>query len=205
MYHTKFHRLFAMSCVMVFSMVVLCISGCHVELYEKYETSDVDEYGVYQGHIEMEDTGLFSPLLVFPEKIADSAQDVEYYYRCACDALDNTYEVYLKCTYDKDTYEDEVKRLSQIRTTEGKVEKYIAYTEERFVYPAYVAIYDDYDCYEYALVNAEKIRLYMCMIRSKIWKIFWIVNIFRWIMTGQQKHPADLIFMMSSGKERSRR
>ncbi len=156
MYHTKFHRLFAMSCVMVFSMVVLCISGCHVELYEKYETSDVDEYGVYQGHIEMEDTGLFSPLLVFPEKIADSAQDVEYYYRCACDALDNTYEVYLKCTYDKDTYEDEVKRLSQIRTTEGKVEKYIAYTEERFVYPAYVAIYDDYDCYEYALVNAEK-------------------------------------------------
>lgn len=156
MYHTKFHSLFAMSCVMVFSMVVLCISGCHVELYEKYETSDVDEYGVYQGHIEMEDTGLFSPLLVFPEKIADSAQDVEYYYRCACDALDNTYEVYLKCTYDKDTYEDEVKRLSQIRTTEGKVEKYIAYTEERFVYPAYVAIYDDYDCYEYALVNAEK-------------------------------------------------
>lgn len=156
MYHTKFHRLFAMSCVMVFSMVVLCISGCHMELYEKYETSDVDEYGVYQGHIEMEDTGLFSPLLVFPEKIADSAQDVEYYYRCACDALDNTYEVYLKCTYDKDTYEDEVKRLSQIRTTEGKVEKYIAYTEERFVYPAYVAIYDDYDCYEYALVNAEK-------------------------------------------------
>ena len=125
-------------------------------MYEKYETSDVDEYGVYQGHIEMEDTGLFSPLLVFPEKIADSAQDVEYYYRCACDALDNTYEVYLKCTYDKDTYEDEVKRLSQIRTTEGKVEKYIAYTEERFVYPAYVAIYDDYDCYEYALVNAEK-------------------------------------------------
>ena len=49
-----------------------------------------------------------------------------------------------------------MKRLSQIRTTEGKVEKYIAYTEERFVYPAYVAIYDDYDCYEYALVNAEK-------------------------------------------------
>lgn len=144
---------------------------------EKYETSDIKEYGFYHGHIEGEAEGIGSGLFIFPKKISSKATDKKYYYRCGTAGFDNFYEIILECTYDQESYDEEIERLTEITcevrnksASDEVVINKIEYSEEKFKYPAYITVYASHDTYEYALCDEETKRIiyvYMQMSNSK--------------------------------------
>lgn len=73
--------------------------------------------------------------------------------------MDPTCQIYLSCTYDTETYQKEVERLSQINYEMNGAIKSIKYEEDIFAYPAYVSMYQWESCYEYALVDAEEQKI----------------------------------------------
>lgn len=78
-----------------------------------------------------------------------------FYYKYKDAFLDPVCQIYLKCEYDLPTYKNETERLSQIREEyQGRIQK-INYNTKDFRYPAYVTIFENDGCYEYALLDEE--------------------------------------------------
>lgn len=143
------------------SLVLLgfCVMMNACSQKESYHTFDKDEYLHTKGHITDEGTDIRSGLFIFPESI-ETLKDVEYEYYCERGIGDNSYMIFLKGSYqDKETYEEELKRLAgincTIKTTTGNVKNDIEYTETLFEYPAYVTIYHTNMSFEYALIDSE--------------------------------------------------
>lgn len=105
-------------------------------------TTDVDKYGEFETYCG------YSELEIFPEKLEETAEDVSYYNLSRDTFLDPTCEIYLKCTYQEQAFEEE---LSRIKAIEG-----IREDTENFQYPAYVTMYNFSSSYEYALVLEEE-------------------------------------------------
>lgn len=132
------------------------------EKKDAYTTKEVKEYGIWQGHADGEEEGFFSGLFIFPEKISEEADNIEYAYDFRTAGFDNSYTIYLRSSYPADAFEQEVKRLSNITCEVKKNEKKakstvnkIVYSEDKFLFPAYVAVYANHDTFEYALCDDE--------------------------------------------------
>ncbi|MBR3044889.1 MAG: hypothetical protein IKI45_10445 [Oscillospiraceae bacterium] len=92
-------------------------------------------------------------LYTFPEEIPSGASDTEYRFRLDNNFFEPSSLVYLKCTYDADTYQTEVERLADI--------KGIQIDEEHYNGTAYVAMLRERET-EYALLIDEKTIVYIC-------------------------------------------
>lgn len=96
-------------------------------------------------------------LIVFPEKIPESAEDVDFYFSYQDTWDDPTMEVFLQCTYDEEDYQMEIQRLENTQKQYGSfVRTLINDEEEVFPYPAYIAVDGHSYSYEYALLTGEK-------------------------------------------------
>lgn len=126
------------------TLIIICIA-----MNQKKVITDIDEYGMFNGFRG------YSNLDIFPEQIPDKGTDTQYYFEYKDEIFDPYYQIYLKCTYDTPTYSDEVKRLAQIKENYQGITQKIRYNTEKFEYPAYVAIYGDDGCYEYALLDED--------------------------------------------------
>ncbi|MBP3603894.1 MAG: zf-HC2 domain-containing protein [Lachnospiraceae bacterium] len=91
-------------------------------------------------------------LALFPESEGISGNIEEFYYDCKGQKLYQAYQIYLKCSYDKEAYETEKNRLLNLideSTGRGTV-----YSEEETFLPCvYAMLYDE--GYEYALLDEE--------------------------------------------------
>lgn len=99
------------------------------------------------------DTGF----IVFPEIIPENATDVDFY--CSHEIFfvgSAIMEVYLQCTYDESDYQAEIERLENTYKQYGATRKELLYVEDRFAYPAYMAVDGHSGEYEYALLTREK-------------------------------------------------
>ncbi|MDE6312106.1 MAG: hypothetical protein K2M46_00500 [Lachnospiraceae bacterium] len=100
--------------------------------------TDKNRYREFQNY-----TGC-SELAIFPTELA--AESIEEYFYLNCELpLDSLCEIYLKCKYEKATYEEEVERLQSIGN--------IRLDTMHFQHDAYVSMYNS--TYEYALLLPE--------------------------------------------------
>lgn len=131
-------------------------------LYSHYETDDISEYGIYEGHTEMEAEELFSCrslLMIFPKEIKDSYKVNQYYYSCGSAGFDNMYQMVLDYELPEEEFEEEVERLSQLSAEYKNQTKSIVYDTDNFEYPAYVTCFTKHSDYEYALIDEENHRI----------------------------------------------
>lgn len=92
-------------------------------------------------------------LALFPDSKNMTGQIAEFYYHCKGNKLYQEYQIYLECTYDKDSYQVEKQRLLQ--TTDKNTERKVEYSEEEASLPCvYAMLYDE--GYEYALLSEEE-------------------------------------------------
>ena len=102
----------------------------------------------------------FSNLDVFPEKLLKSTQNIDFYYNDDSSPIfDDSCQVYLKCSYNKSDYQNEIQRLNSIKEQYQEMEQKIWVDNENFKFPAVVAIYNNNHCYEYALLNENEFSI----------------------------------------------
>ena len=113
----------------------------------KRDVTDPAQYGEWYG--------LPAPtnLYTFPEEIPDGASGTEYRFTLDNNQFDSSGLLYLKCTYDDDTYQNEICRLSDIQG--------ICVDEEHYKGTAYVALLTNHAA-EYALLSEKNTIVYVC-------------------------------------------
>lgn len=128
---------------------------------ESYETRDIAEYGVYEGHIEAEGAlpNQFSKLLVFPEELPDDAVVEDFYYWCSNGGLENSYQLLLDYRLSPEAFEAEVERLRGIEVSLRGRTKHVVYDTESFEHPAYVTVFENSGDCEFALVDEGNSRI----------------------------------------------
>ncbi len=108
--------------------------------------------------------------IVFPETIPDSATDIDFYHSYRLGIFDPTVETYLRCTYDTETYQREIDRLENTGKTYGDKRKILLKDEKKkFNFPAYIAIENAGNGYEYALLTGDNeiTYIYTCYIEKE--------------------------------------
>lgn len=115
-------------------------------------TTDVNQY---EEEVERL-SGIRTALIVFPEEIPESAQDVDFYFYYKDTWNAPTCEVFLQCTYDEADYRKEIARLENTQKRYGSIVRPLRRDEEaRFSHPVYIAV-DSHDfAYEYALLSGD--------------------------------------------------
>lgn len=97
-----------------------------------------------------------SALIVFPEELPESARDTDFYFSYQDTWNLPTVEVFLQCTYDEADYQAEIERLENTQKKYVSTVRTLLKDEERYPYPAYIAIDGYWDGYEYALLSGER-------------------------------------------------
>jgi hypothetical protein len=129
---------------------------------ETYTTSDINNYGIYEGHIETEDalTKQFTQLLIFPEELSDEWTVNDFYYSCSNKGLlDNSYQLLLDYQLPPEDFKAELERLQNLSVTFEGQTRQVAYDTESFRYPAYVTAYEKSGNCEFALIDEENHRI----------------------------------------------
>ncbi len=94
--------------------------------------------------------------IVFPEKIPESATDVDFYFSYQDTWNVPTQEVYLQCTYSDADYQAEIARLENTKKQYGSIIRVLLRDEEeRYPYPVYIAQDGYWDNFEYAMLTGE--------------------------------------------------
>lgn len=122
------------------------------------KTSNAKDYGVFKNF------NGYSNLYIFPKQMPQSTQIDSYYYYYRDTFLDPTSQIFLEYSLSEADFDAEVARLSTISERYEKegykdFENHIVYDETNFEYPAYVMIFNDNYCYEYALVNEKEHKI----------------------------------------------
>jgi hypothetical protein len=126
---------------------------------EEVEITATDQFLGRDALLKAESADYHSYLLVFPERITDGMKVEKFYYH-ESPSFNTLYTIYLEYTLDGDSYEKEKTRLSKLKMSYDG--------EEKTIFPVdtgtpskscYVAIYDDYGNYEYAVTDDETKRI----------------------------------------------
>ena len=120
-----------------------------------YTTRSISEYGEWSGHIEVEKEGFFTTLDIFPKELPSSAAVDDYYYFCNNGLLDNSYQIYLVCSYNQDDFSAEKDRLHSLELSYKDEVHTPIITDTGFEYPAVVTMFGNQDSFEYALLDDE--------------------------------------------------
>lgn len=145
--------------LLVQAIVILCAIGSLTIFGEEYSTTDVTDYGIYNGHIEAESKGRFSHLFIFPEKLSKSAQIEDYYYYCSNKGLDNSYQIFLEYKLSTEDFKLEKNRLANISSNYKNKTNEVIYDTTSFDYPAYITVFNHNGTYEYALIDETNKRI----------------------------------------------
>lgn len=135
-------------------MVLLIITGCGIN-YKEY--NDIDNYSNYLINLR-DNTDAHSYLSIFPNEIINNNVE-EFIYLSEDGLFDGDYLFYLVVSYDKDSYYNEINRISNITINYKNLEKKILFSKDGFSYPAYISIFDNNGSFEYALVDEENYRI----------------------------------------------
>ena len=147
--------LLAVALVIGTSLITVKIAK-QIIIGDSYTTRDIAKYGEYSGHIEFEQEGFFSLLEIFPKELPPSATVEDYYYFCSNGGLfDNSYQLYLVCSYEKDDFVREKERLESLELTFRDEVHKPTITDTGFKYRAVVTIFNDQNSFEYALIDDE--------------------------------------------------
>jgi len=164
--------------VFLFNTAIVVLLARLFVFNERYTTTDIADYGIYEGHITNEATemlGRFSLLEVFPDEIGESWTVNRFYYRCQAGAFANDYWIVLDYTLPKPEFSREVERISDISVSDTGETNHIRYDGDSFRFPAYIAVFEpfedpeevtpsEYGAYEYALVDAGNCRIICILI-----------------------------------------
>lgn len=147
----------AFICIFILAIIMFTLLGLFSLGRESYLTVDINNYGIYEGHVKAEKADLNSGLFIFPKEISENARDIDFLYSCESIGFGTSYQQFLKCTYPEDEYRAEIDRLKnvqcEINTKNETVVNHVEYSESKFIYPAYIAAYGGLRIYEYALCN----------------------------------------------------
>ena len=161
----RIYRLLSLLSTVLLGMLFVIYSILSSRHEKEYFTDDFKQYGIWDGHIELEREDMESALAVFPKEINNQNEAAYYYYCGKRSFTDNVYIIFGEMKYSSEAYESEKERLSKIecRIKSGNDEEIVCnkiqYTEDLFAYPAYVAIYGSNLSYEYALLDEEEQRI----------------------------------------------
>ena len=149
-------------------------------------SSNISDYP----HILTEETNMGTGFFIFPEKLTEKMTDIafDYYYK---DTLfDPTISVFLQVTYEQKQYEEEINRLSNLQKKQKDgIKKLIRDNENKYPYPAFIAVENHGNSYEYALLSGETQITYI-----------YTMNFSKDEILFEEKYlPAD--FMTEKGKE----
>jgi hypothetical protein len=127
---------------------------------DSFETRSLEDYGVYEGHIEAEDALFsYSDLLIFPERLPAEAKVNDFLYACSTKGLDNSYQLLLDYQLPPDAFEDEVARLRGLSVSYDGKTNHVIYDTESFPYPACVTVYAKDGDREFALIDEKNHRI----------------------------------------------
>ena len=144
-----------LSIVLVAVTVVATLQVVKLLSGDTYTTRDIANYGNFSGNIEAEQEGLFSLLAIFPEEIPSLAEVKDFYYFANNGLLDNSYQLYLHCSYDENSFALEKERLESIELSFGNEVHTPVITDTGFDYRAVVTIFGDQNSFEYALIDED--------------------------------------------------
>lgn len=137
-----------------------------------------------------EESNMRTGFFVFPEEITEEMTDItfDYYYKDTM--FDPTISVFLQATYEEEQYQEEIDRLSNLekKQTDG-VKKLLRDEQQKYPYPAFIAVENHGNSYEYALLSGENQITY-------IYTLFFTKEDIRF---DEQYLPDD--FMNEEGKE----
>lgn len=134
-------------------LIAVLIFMIGVMIKNSLSVKDIDKYG------EWEKSGIHSPLKIFPEKVVNK-EKAEYFYGREKGLQNDKVQIYLKCTYSQEQFQEEVERISEIGDTYEGENYHIRYDKDNFKFPAYVAIYGADEQFEYALVDGKNLTIY---------------------------------------------
>lgn len=134
-----------MTCILAFFGLGIGLIRLFFEGEGTY-TEDIGDYGEFEGFRG------YSRLYIFPETIPEGARAEEYFYFYQDTLFDPSAQIYLECSYDDMAYVRELERLSGIREIYRGESQVLQLDEVNFAWPAFVTIYGDNHCWEYALL-----------------------------------------------------
>ena len=106
--------------------------------------------------ILMEASNMRTGFFVLPDKITEEMSDItfDYYYK---DTLfDPTISVFLQATYEEEQYKEEIDRLQNLEKNQSDGSKKLLRDDlNRYPYPAFIAVENHNQSYEYALLSGE--------------------------------------------------
>lgn len=140
--------LFAGLCI----LLLLCFMTNPTDTEGKpwFRTADTEVTGIEHYHFPRDFLG-YSKLDIFPQTLPQNLLNGEYICRMQDGLFDPTIQMFLACTYSKEAYAKEVKRIQNIQEEyQGEVKR-VVFDEKHFSFPAYVTVYANNYCYEYAL------------------------------------------------------
>ncbi len=95
--------------------------------------------------------------LRYKENLIQERQETEFYSYYRDTFGSPTVQTYLKCTYNEQSYAEEIKRLENTSKIYGDEKKVLLRDDsKKYQYPAYIAVENAAHKYEYALLTGEK-------------------------------------------------
>lgn len=115
------------------------------------ETRDIEDYEKVLSYPYIQ-----TAYIVFPEELPEGALETEFYSYYRDTFGSPTIQTYLKCVYDEETYKEEICRLENTsKKYANKEKRLLRDTEQKFQYPAYIAVENAAHRYEYALLTGD--------------------------------------------------
>lgn len=131
--------------ILIFSLILL--SACSVI------SDDIKNYGSFRNYLP---AGQDIAYVIFPESIPNSAKNTEYVFEYKETLLDPEIQLYLEYELSKKDYDKEIERIKSINNRR-KI-KY-DFSEENYIYPAYIAVENYDNGFEYVMLDEENYRL----------------------------------------------
>ncbi len=115
------------------------------------ETRDIEDYEKVLNYPYIQ-----TAYIVFPEELPEGTLETEFYSYYRDTFGSPTIQTYLKCVYDEETYKEEIRRLENTsKKYANKEKRLLRDTEQKFQYPAYIAVENAAHRYEYALLTGD--------------------------------------------------
>lgn len=143
----------------LYTLLIFGLVGLFEFFGSTYDTDDITEYRNFNDHVDYEEDGMFSYLLIFPTEIFKESVVNKFRYYAASKSFDNDYLLYLDITLSPKDYDSEKQRISEIRTEYNDEVNEIIYSSTAFKYPAFITSYNHNYTNEYALLDDENNRI----------------------------------------------
>ena len=124
-----------------------------------YSVSNPSEYNK-EYLVDNYSADLDSNLSLFPDRISDDAENVNYTATLKNNFFDTDAVIILECTYSEQEYENEIERISNLSATiqdsdGSEYTNHVFYDKECYPEPSYITIDGFANTYEYALIDDD--------------------------------------------------